>query len=110
MRAYCARVVGAAICLAFSGGAGAHGEELVAANGAQLPAPPIETLACDEIQELMYLYSASGYRLSGEIPTDQPDLTLFEYENELARHHYEECHLGAQDYASPSETFGKGFN
>lgn len=110
MRGFCSNVVGAAICLAFAGGLNAHGKDLVAANGAQLPAPPIATLSCNEIQELMYLYSASDYRRSGEIPTDQPDRALFEYENELARHHYEDCHLGAQDYASPSETFGKGFN
>ena len=83
---------------------------LTSANGVTLPTPPIETLDCDRVFDLMHLYSASGYRASGAIPQGPPDSRLFAYENALAKTHYETCHLGQNDFSSPTETFGKGFN
>lgn len=114
---YCFRffISGVGICLGLSGpgemwAPSAYGDELVAANGTVLPAPPIETLDCEQVQDLLLRYSASGYRDAGKIPTEQPDRGLVEYEDALAKHHYESCHLGANDYWSPSDVFGKGFN
>ena len=81
-----------------------------AKNGAELPMPAIDLLGCGQMQELMHLYSASGYRLPGVVPVSQPDATLFAYEDSLAKLHYEKCHLGQNDFSGATDSFGKGFN
>ena len=88
----------------------AGAQTLTSTNGTVLPIPPIEDLSCDQVLELMHTYSASGYREIGMIPSSGTDLDLLDYEDSLATAHYDRCHLGQNDFSSPSETFGKGFN
>ena len=80
-----------------------------AENGAVLPMPRIDSLACDEMHDILMKFSASDYRKAGEVPEDHPDRSIFEYENRLATAHYTDCQSGQAQFETTGETFSRGF-
>ncbi|MEM7059919.1 MAG: hypothetical protein AAF557_20245 [Pseudomonadota bacterium] len=81
-----------------------------AANGSVLPAPDLNTMTCEKLDHLMMTYMASHYRDVQEVPKDHPDRPIFEYENRMAKIHYEDCQIGANYFQDSSPAFSKGFN
>ena len=89
---------------------GAQATEFTASNGVVLPAPDINSLACDEITELMWVYSDSFYRVEQLVPKGHVDRPIYEYENRLAETHYSDCQVGQTFFESASPSFSNGFN
>lgn len=81
-----------------------------AANGQVLPAPKLNNLTCDQMDQLMETYISSQYRHVEFLPTDHPDRPIYDYENKLAQRHYEDCQMGRSHFENAAPAFSKGFN
>ncbi len=88
----------------------AAAELFTASNGAEVLAPEIDTLACDEMNAALMAISASEYRGTMPLSSDHPDYPIYDYENRLAIEHYEDCQAGSADYSSPVGIFSSDFN
>lgn len=63
-------------------------------NGAQLALPPIDTLDCRGLEDVLLMISRVGYReISPARPEHPGDRELYEYEHAAAARHFELCML-----------------
>ena len=85
-------------------------EKFQSVNGVVLPAPDLNVMTCEKLNDLMTMYSASHYRDIEVIPVGHPDRAIYEYENRLAEIHYQDCQVGSHFFEDASPAFSKGFN
>ncbi|MEO1491706.1 MAG: hypothetical protein AAFV19_06090 [Pseudomonadota bacterium] len=86
------------------------GPVIIAQNGAKMRTPDVDTLTCDEMNQILMEISASGYRGVLVVSPDDPDYQIFAYENRLAKAHYQDCQVGVVDFTAPGGIFSSGFN
>lgn len=97
-----------ALCLmAASPEVGAAGAFLTAA-GVKVPMPEIPTLNCDEMLDVLAAIDASGYRGAARRPLDEADAPLLEYENRLARTHFQRC-VSLNGGSGGESAFARGY-
>lgn len=80
-----------ALCLA---GAATHAfaaGTFITASGVKVPMPDIVALDCGEMRNVLAEIDASGYRGAARYPIDEADAPLLDYENRLARTHFQRC-------------------
>ena len=85
-------------------------DSFTASNGAVLPAPALETLSCDELDQLMVSYANSHYRNATIPHRDHPDRPIYEYEHRLAQMHYQDCQMGQIHFENSATAFSRGWN
>jgi len=88
----------------------AFAETFTASNGAVLPAPSLNALTCDQLDSLMVAYAESHYRNANIPHRDHPDRPIYEFENQLAELHYEDCQVGQVHFENSAPAFSKGWN
>ena len=83
--------------------------ERVARNGAVVPMPPIESLDCAAMANVIQRIDAANYRdpNADDIPEGHPDRPIFDYENALTAEEYFKCTLGRSQDTDPGLAFEK---
>lgn len=98
-----------ALCLSAASPKAAAAGTFVTASGVQVPMPDIVSLNCEEMLDVLAAIDASGYRGAARRPHDEADAPLLEYENRLARTHFQRCALINRGTASES-AFARGYD
>lgn len=98
-----------ALCLTAASPKAAAAGTFVTASGVQVPMPDIVSLNCEEMLDVLAAIDASGYRGAARRPHDEADAPLLEYENRLARTHFQRCALINRGTASES-AFARGYD
>jgi len=98
-----------AFCLTAASPDAAAAGTFVTASGAQVPMPDIVSLDCEQMLEVLAAIDASGYRGAARRPHDEADAPLLDYENRLARTHFQRC-VSVNRAAAPDSAFAGGYD
>jgi len=98
-----------AFCLTAASPEAAAAGTFVTASGAEVPMPDIVSLDCEQMLEVLAAIDASGYRGAARRPHDEADAPLLDYENRLARTHFQRC-ASINRGAAPESAFAGGYD
>jgi hypothetical protein len=98
-----------ALCLTAASPEAAAAGTFITASGVKVPMPEIVSLNCAEMEDVLAAIDASGYRGAARRPHDEADAPLLEYENRLARTHFQRCASLKSGPASES-AFARGYD
>ena len=97
-------------CLSMEGVVRAGQDEVfVTAGGVRVPTPPVASLDCARMLQVLTVIDGSNYRGVGAQPGDAADGALLSYENRLARRYYAECVSGPTSLGAATAAFSHGF-
>ncbi len=80
-----------ALCLTAAAPQAFAAGTFITASGVKVPMPDIVALDCGEMRNVLAAIDASEYRGAARYPQDEADAPLLEYENRLARTHFQHC-------------------
>ncbi len=98
-----------ALCLTVAAPEAAAAGAFITVSGVRVPMPDIPSLNCDEMLDVLAAIDASGYRGAARRPHDEADAPLLEYENRLARNHFQQC-VSIRRGSAPESAFARGYD
>lgn len=97
------------MCLTATSPEAAAAGTFITASGMKVPMPDIPSLDCAEMLDVLAAIDASGYRGAARRPHDEADAPLLDYENRLARTHFQRC-VSVNGGAAAESAFARGYD